>query len=74
VRIREISGKGLCLFSVPLMRAGLGAFGPIGPADPGLLTHIKGQRHAESQRQGNRTNGNSRSKRRLAHVDHSAGG
>jgi hypothetical protein len=46
VRIREISGKGLCLFSVPLMRAGLGAFGPIGPADPGLLTHIKGQRHA----------------------------
>jgi hypothetical protein len=41
VRIREISGKGLCPLSVPLMRAGLGAFGPIGPADPGLLTHTR---------------------------------
>jgi hypothetical protein len=52
----------------------VGAVGPIGLADPGLLANIKGQRHAESRRQGNRTNGNSRSKRRLAHVDHSAGG
>jgi hypothetical protein len=52
----------------------VGAVGPIGLAEPGLLANIKGQRHAESRRQGNRTNGNSRSKRRLAHVDHSAGG